>query len=122
MASASWPSAVSRMKSARLVCMVVLSAYRLPMGIHAAAIKNAAGIETAFQLAMNFLDCRRERLKYANVFIAASKQGGMAANGGYCRTYGRCIGFYISFRNRFGRERRPTVWGAPLQPRRARAR
>src|SRR5467141_3861374 len=75
MESASRPSGVSRMKSARAVC---ISEFPSQLRIHAAAVENSVRIELAFELFVDLHEGRPEGLKNADRLVAAAKQRGVA--------------------------------------------
>src|SRR6267378_921104 len=76
MASASRPSGVSRMKSARAVC---ISEFPSQLRIHAAAVENSLRIELALELPVDLHEGRPEGLKNADRLVASAKQRGVAA-------------------------------------------
>src|SRR5438552_8025244 len=76
MESASRPSGVPRMKSARAVC---ISEFPSQLRVHPPAVEDALRIELPLELLVDLHEGRGERLKNADRLVAAAKQRGVAA-------------------------------------------
>src|SRR5580765_408228 len=76
MASASMPSGVSLMKSARAVC---ISEFSSQVQVHAAAVEDALRIELALELLVYLHERRRKRLKHPDRLVAAPKERSVPA-------------------------------------------
>src|ERR1041384_69010 len=104
MASASRPSGVSRMKSARAVC---ISKFPSQLRVHPPAVEDALRIELPLELLVDLHEGRGERLKNADRFVAAAKQRGVTA-----RPFRR-----IADGARVGARAKPAQRSAPLDER-----
>src|SRR2546430_7754665 len=76
MESASRPSGVPRMKSARAVC---ISEFPSQLRVHPPAVEDALRIELPLELLVDLHEGRGERLKNADRLVAAAEERGVTA-------------------------------------------